>query len=185
MDFFEPKINDRDTIPILLGTTNVFKAVKSYSDQDYGGGSKSEVSLVPSESEGSVIRWTGNVDFGEEHTSKSKALGGYVAIKMFCTEYIDMLDYEGIRFQIRSTTDRSLLLNMKCKSYIEQDLYQLGIDVTAGADWKTVFAPFGNFVLTAHGKVKEQPKENDSLQLESLGFLMTTNDTPNGKRAIL
>lgn len=181
VDFFGPKIEDREVIPILQGTTNVFKQINAYSDRDYGGGSKSEVSIVPLEADGTLVRWRGTVDFSEEHSSKSKAKGGFVAVKMFCKEYIDMLDYEGLKFQIRSTTDRSLLLNMKCKSYIQQDLYQLGVDVTAGAEWKTVFAPFNTFVLTAQGKVKEQPKENDSLQLESLGFLMTTADTPNGK----
>lgn len=181
VNFFGPKIEDAESIPILFSTTNVFKDIKAYSDKEYGGGSTSQVTLVHSENEGAVIRWSGNVNFGEEHSSKSKAQGGFVAVKMFCKEYIDMLDYEGLKFQIRSKSDRAMLLNMKCKSYIQQDLYQLGVDVPAGDDWKTVFAPFNSFVLTAHGKVKEQPKENDSLQLETLGFLMTTSDTPNGK----
>jgi hypothetical protein len=118
--------------------------------------------------------------FDEQHAVATKARGGFAALRFDCDKEIDLLDYEGFDIEIRSKTTLNMLFNMKCRSFIENDINQLPFELPASDQWTTLFAPFKYFSVTANGKEKAEFKDNDALQLRSLGLLITSERCGQG-----
>ena len=83
---------------------------------------------------------------------------------------------------------QSFTLNMGTYTLIQDDIYQLKIELTSGlvdtdtahksdrGMWKKILVPFNMFHLTARGIARETQRSNDSLRVESLGFLFKESD---------
>ena len=181
VDFFSPKTSNIDHVALRKENIDVFQPLKVFSDAEYGGGSDSQHKIIK-EDVGSYIQWHGRLHFQEKHTEgkKKQAIGGYAAVTMDTKKPIDLRDFTGFNFEIRSKTDLTITFNMKCDSLVENDLYQLPFHLKASDDWNSLYAPFRDFILTAGGKEKVELKKNDSLQLTQIGFLLTTERSEQG-----
>lgn len=180
VSFLSPKIDTATSLTLFSDDATKFKHIAAYCDKEYFGGSESSCCEVKCD-DGKLIRWISNLQFDEQHAAETKARGGFVAIRFDCHEPIDLLDFEGFDFEIRSDKDITLIFNMKCESYILNDMYQLPFDLKASKEFTKLFAPFHFFTLTADGKPKVETKKNDSLQLQSVGFLATSERCGPGK----
>ena len=170
------KIGALESVEVLPIDVHTWKAL---SDKDYGGQSECTANVIPSSNNTPLphLSFQGIVNFDEEVGEKTKAKGGFCAIKGYLRS-IDLRDYEGLSMEVRGEPSSSqFAFNMACQSLFEDDLYQLEI-LVANNQWTTVHLPFDHFKLTARGVPRESQRKNDSLQLESIGFLFRT---PNGK----
>jgi hypothetical protein len=151
---------------------------KALSDKDYGGSSEciAEVDNNNSSRHGAMV-FQGIVNFSESTAEATNAVGGFCAVKGFLQRPVDLRDYMGFSMELRSIPAQVFTFNMTCESLFEDDLYQLELLVTE--EWTTVHLPFHLFKLTARGTEREFQRRNDSLRLESIGFLMKL---PNGKK---
>ena len=132
-------------------------------------------------------RLTGNIKISEEAKEKAEVVGGFCAFKgEIQGAAVDLRDYQGLEVTMRTNRHtQSFTLNMGTYTLIEDDMYQLKIELTSGLDedavhpvglWKKVQIPFNMFHLTARGITRETQRSNDSLRVESLGFLFKEND---------
>lgn len=172
-----------ESVPLFNAGTNVFNKMKTHCDKEYGGGSSSILETIAETGTESdrYLRWSGVMDFDESHAVKTKARGGFVAIKLDCKGSIDLLDYEGLMIVMRVKEDLKFILNMKCESFILNELFQVHVPLKGGPQWQRFFVPFGAFTSTLNGIEKEQPQDNDNLQFKSLGMLMTSEFLPQGE----
>ena len=103
-----------------------------------------------------------------------KARGGFVSIK---GKYIaDLADYYGFEIKVRNKRRENLriTINMTCESMIENDMYQVDAEIIGGGEVSMIRIPFKSFHLTSLGYDREVQRLNDSLQVRSLGFLITS-----------
>lgn len=169
------KIPALDTVELQPIGVRLWKAL---SDKDYGGTSEctAEVDVQDTSRLGAMV-FKGIVNFSESTAESTNAVGGFCAVKGFLQRPVDLRDYMGFSMELRSIPAQVFTFNMSCESLFEDDLYQLEISVTE--EWMTVHLPFHLFRLTARGAEREFQRKNDSLRLESIGFLMKL---PNGKK---
>lgn len=174
----------------LLGNNadeKVFRLFKTYGDKEYGGGSDSTVSFV-SENESSphnFVRWSGVKNFGMEHAVKSKARGGYVAVKMICDKPIDVIDLDGFLIEMRVKEDLLLTMTMRCRRTLDMlSTHQNNILLKGGPEWQKFFVPFDKLIGTHDGIEKDEDQENDSLQLASFGFMMNSDTWVPGTTSV-
>ena len=178
------KIEALESVELLPIDIHIWKAL---SDKDYGGHSECTADVIPSSSNQSLpyLSFQGIVNFDEEVEEKTKAKGGFCAIKGYLRQSIDLRDYEGLSMELRGVPSSSqFAFNMACQSLFEDDLYQLEMLVTNN-QWITVHLPFDHFKLTARGVARESQRKNDSLQLESIGFLYRTANGKNNEVSLL
>ena len=149
---------------------------KALSDKDYGGTSECMTEVVEKDDVQGVMVFKGIVNFSESTAEATNAVGGFCAVKGFLQRPVDLRDYMGFSMEVKSISSQVFTFNMTCESLFDDDLYQLEIPVNE--EWTTVHLPFHLFKLTAKGAEREFQRKNDSLRLESIGFLMKI---PNGK----
>ncbi|KAJ1423167.1 NADH:ubiquinone oxidoreductase intermediate-associated protein 30 [Ochromonadaceae sp. CCMP2298] len=173
MDFLGPKV-DLEPMKVFQGTPDdtLIKSVGAHCDAEYGGGSESAHEFVEEEGQ-PFLRWKGKMNFKEEHIVKTKATGGFCALKIDFKKPIDLLDFQGLEISLRTRKDLRIFVNLRFSTYIENDMYQMCLELKGERDWKTLFTPFGMYQLTSNGNMKEQMMQNDHLQLESVGLLVT------------
>ena len=96
-------------------------------------------------------------------------------------EPIDLRDYEGLDLKLRNNSNNRQIITLTSTftSLFEGDMYQLSLDLPP-QKWCHFHVPFSIFRLTANGRERETQRANDSLQLESIGFLIkcSINDKP-------
>ena len=175
------RVEALESIELLPINIQIWKAL---SDKDYGGHSECTADVTwqidPSSSNqpSPHLSFQGIVNFDEEVGERTKAKGGFCAVKGYLQRSIDLRDYEGLSMELRGVpSSTQFAFNMACQSLFEDDLYQLEI-VVANNQWTTVHLPFDHFKLTARGVARESQRKNDSLQLESIGFLFRTSNVP-------
>lgn len=154
------------------------------NDNDYGGKSFSNVTdHIDEESGEQFIRVTGNVLYDDELAKNNKVKGGFCAILGNCAPIVDLRDYEGLQMTMRSRRKhQSFTINLKSSSLFEDDLYQIRCELKGGGkEWKKINVPFSMFHLTARGMARDYNRANDSLQVESIGFLFKQEDCVNQK----
>ena len=155
--------------------------IYSPSDKDYGGSSMNHVNYIVNKGgdingvDEPYFRWHGNLDFTSEQREKTQAKSGYCAMKIDYNRAVDLLDYNGLLLKIRSIRKQKVILSIKCLTYIKDDMFQLCLEIPSSNnkdEWISIFVPFDMFVLTSKGYAKEQPMKNDSLNVESIIFLL-------------
>jgi hypothetical protein len=167
--------------------------IYSPSDKDYGGSSMNHINYIDGDdnnADGSFFRWHGNLEFTSEQREKTQAKSGYCAMKIDYNKALDLLDYNGLLLKIRSIKKQKVILSIKCLTYIKDDMFQLCLEIPSSSGststrssssssrssnedgWISIFVPFDMFVLTSKGYAKEQPMKNDSLNVESIIFLL-------------
>mmetsp|Transcript_9675 Transcript_9675/g.15995 ORF Transcript_9675/g.15995 Transcript_9675/m.15995 type:complete len:229 (-) Transcript_9675:186-872(-) len=174
MDFLAPK-TALEPLTIFHGIEgdSLIKSIKNHSDTDYGGGSTSIFDFHSTDDQkAGFVRWSGELNFTKEHAEATKANGGFCAIKVDYKSHVDLLDYEGLSFNIRTAENVIVYVNLKCQTYIENDMYQLRLAIKGNPEWKKIFTPFHLYQLTSGGHSKEQPMQNDHLQLESISLMI-------------
>ncbi len=147
---------------------------KTFDDRQYGGSSSCEVQEL---SDDGYIRFSGKLDLDEEKAVELEVVGGYCAFKGALSNIVDLRDYEGFKVTLRSPRkDAVFTLNLGTTSLFDDDIYQVKCEIAQSREWKSIEVPFGAFSLTSHGRAKEYQRANDSLQVESFGFLFKTED---------
>ena len=171
-DFFGPKLHVEE-LPLISPAQDFIahhvKSMRVHSDNAYGGGSSCTI-----ENNGAAggLRFAGSLVFTEEHAEATKAKSGFCALRIIYNKPIDLRDYQGLKIVMKCETDTQMILNMNCSTYVEDEVYQLHMDIAGSSNWKTLYAPFAKFKVTHRGHVKEDDRENDSLQLEGMGILI-------------
>ena len=159
------------------------------SDKDYGGLSQCNFHLNTNDNNNnststtsSSLVFNGSLHFTEECADTTKANGGFCALRGFLKEPLDLRDYEGLDLKIRNTSnDRQIItLTSTFTSIFEGDMYQLSLDLPP-KKWCRFHVPFSIFRLTANGRERETQRSNDSLQLETIGFLIKCSINENPK----
>mmetsp|Transcript_85132 Transcript_85132/g.166546 ORF Transcript_85132/g.166546 Transcript_85132/m.166546 type:complete len:226 (-) Transcript_85132:31-708(-) len=174
-DFFGPKVDPLEPLQLLKGEKNSFTEIAGYCDKDYGGGSESNWKTVnDGGTDGSYLTWEGTLHFDEGHAEKSKASGGFSAIRLSTPKPIDLQDYEGFELEIRSSRDLSIVMNMQCHNYVDKEIFQLPFEVKAHSDFVGLFAPFDLFSLSMNAQHGIESVKNDNRKLTALGFLLMT-----------
>ena len=158
-------------------------AWRCVDDNDYGG--KSQSSATAHEEEGGFVRFGGSVAFDKDLADAKKVKGGFCAVIGKCTPTVDLRDFAGIEFSLRSIQPQTFTINLKCASLIEDDMYQVRCELAGSAVWRRIRVPFDKFHLTARGMERETNRANDSLQVESVGFLFKENDLPRERQLSL
>jgi Complex I intermediate-associated protein 30 (CIA30) len=136
---------------------------RTLSDVDYGGTSVCEQEV----SSGNKLVFKGVVRSPDIST---KAKGGFCAAKGLLMNKLDLRDYEGFELSLRGSPSMTIALNMTTDSLFEDDLYQVLIPIKEEST--IVQVRFSEFKLTARGSEREYQRNNDSLQLQSIGFLV-------------
>lgn len=159
---------------------------KVFSDREYGGASTSNVEVKDE-----ILSFSGTIDFdvrdSEEFNKKAKlrlnedspesqqplplAVKGYSAIKGYFDKTVDLRDHEGLEMELFSSKTQRYILNASFESLFEGDLYQCAIDLPA-EKWSKIHVPFSILRLTSGGYERNLQRLSDSLQLETLGFLV-------------
>lgn len=152
---------------------------QEFDDKALGGASELTVQNVEDGDGGGgghlVIK--GSLDLDEEKAEEMQVTGGYCAVKGLCSETMDLRDYEGLEMVLRSPHKELVFtMNMSTASLFDDDIYQVKMEIQPSTEWKSIEVPFSAFVLTSHGRIKEYQRANDSLQVESIGFLFKTED---------
>lgn len=171
----------------LWKTAHEANFIQSWScatDNDYGGKSMCTVTALP-EGRASYIRVEGKVHYDKALAETSKVKGGFCAIHGACSPVADLRDYAGLRVTLRSPRDQSFTVNLTATSLFEDDIYQVRCEIKSGTEWKDIMMPFARFHLTARGLERDRHRANDSLRVESLGFLFRENDAPGDGRVVL
>ena len=160
----------------------------SYSDKEYGGSSTSQVISSSSSrpnndtSNNNHILFQGNINYQEiiaKDDIKSSIKGSFCAITGKLSKSIDLRDYEGFEIELESVdNDIVLYFNTKYQSFIEDDLYQVEIHLKKNKR-KIFHIPFSKFRLMGKGVEKEYQRLNDSLILESVGFMTMLKEENN------
>jgi hypothetical protein len=162
----------------------------SYSDKEYGGSSTSQVissSSIPNNNNSNnnnnhYILFQGNINYQEiiaKDDIKSSIKGSFCAITGKLSKSIDLRDYEGFEIELESVdNDIVLYFNTKYQSFIEDDLYQVEIHLKKNKR-KIFHIPFSKFRLMGKGVEKEYQRLNDSLILESVGFMTMLKEENN------
>jgi hypothetical protein len=146
----------------------------TFDDRQYGGNSSCQVQKMSDEG---FIRFSGKLDLDEEKAEELEVVGGYCAFKGHLLSTVDLRDYEGFLITLRSPMEDAVFtLNLGTTSLFDDDIYQVKCEIARSNEWKSLEVPFGAFSLTSHGRVKEYQRANDSLQVESFGFLFKTAD---------
>lgn len=155
--------------------------LSAFSDIEYGGDSSSYIEVIGEnsleekgeneEKLSNFLRFTGSLKFDNALKQETKASGGFCALKIDYPESIDLLNFEGLEFYIRSTTTQQMTLNMTCHTFVQDDIFQLDVQLRGSPEWRKIYAPFNLFFLTRRGRVLDH-RMNDSLQLQSLGILL-------------
>lgn len=149
-------------------------------DNDYGG--KSYATATQHEEDGGFVRIGGSVNFDNKTLAEAKKIkGGFFSIQGRCSPVVDLRDFWGLELTIRARTTQTFTLNLKSSSLFEDDIYQVRCELAASSAWKHIKVPFDKFLLTARGLEREYHRANDSLRVESLGFLLKEEDLPNQK----
>ncbi len=152
---------------------------ETFDDKVLGGASELVVESIEDNIGGGgghlVIK--GSLDLDEEKAEEMQVRGGYCAVKGICSDTVDLRDYEGLELELRSPhKELTFTMNMSTASLFDDDIYQVKMEIQPSTEWKTIEVPFSAFVLTSHGRIKEYQRANDSLQVESIGFLFKTED---------
>lgn len=148
---------------------------QSFDDKALGGASHLEMENV--EEDGGHLVIKGSLDLDEETAEEMQVRGGYCAVKGSCSSVVDLRDYEGLKMMLRSPhKELTFTMNMSTASLFDDDIYQVKCEIQPSTEWKSIEVPFSAFVLTSHGRIKEYQRANDSLQVESIGFLFKTED---------
>lgn len=154
--------------------------LSAFSDIEYGGHSSSNIEVIGEdfpieenndEKFSNFLRFTGSLNFDDTLKQETKAIGGFCALKIDFPETIDLLNFEGLEFYIRSTNTQQMTLNMTCHTFVKDDIFQLDVQLRGSSEWRKIYAPFNLFFLTRRGRVLEH-RVNDHLQLQSLGILL-------------
>lgn len=176
-DFFGPKLHVEE-LPLISPAKDFIshhvRSMRVHSDNAYGGGSSC---TIENNGETDGIRFAGALVFTAEHAETTKARSGFCALRVIYKKPFDLRDYQGLKIVMKCEKDTQMILNMNCSTYVEDEVYQLHMDIAGSSDWKTLYAPFARFKVTHRGHVKEDDRENDSLQLEGMGILI--NKCPN------
>lgn len=138
-----------------------------FNDSDYQG--LSHLSFSRDDSTG-ALHLKGDVKLP---VNTRKARGGFVAIK---TKYkANLMDYYGLEMKVKNnlSVPIRITLNMKCESYIENDMYQVDVEILGGKV-SVVSIPFASFCLTSFGYERAVQRSNDYLRVETLGVLIST-----------
>lgn len=147
---------------------------KTFDDRQYGGNSLCEIQEFI---EDGFIRLSGKLDLDEEKAEELEVVGGYCAFKGDLSSTLDLRDYQGFLVTLRSPKEDAVFtLNLGTTSLFDDDIYQVKCEIAQSKEWKSIEVPFDAFNLTSHGRVKEYQRANDSLQVESFGFLFKTAD---------
>jgi len=101
------------------------------------------------------------------------AVRGYCAIKGYFSTPVDLRDYQGFELEVKSSTCQRFIFNTSFESLFDGDLYQVAVDLPAN-QWCTLHVPFSVFRLTSGGYDRKEQRQSDSLQLETLGFLISS-----------
>ena len=189
-------INDIILYPSNADDNNDNRSIKSlnnnivwnsYSDKEYGGSSTSQVissSSIPNNNNNNnhYILFQGNINYQEiiaKDDIKSSIKGSFCAITGKLSKSIDLRDYEGFEIELESVdNDIVLYFNTKYQSFIEDDLYQVEIHLKKNKR-KIFHIPFSKFRLMGKGVEKEYQRLNDSLILESVGFMTMLKEENN------
>ena len=158
----------------------VIKQWSMFNDNDYGGKSNLDMQVLTENVkaeradgavEKSFMRLSGFINLDETLKNSLKVVGGFCAIKGNSPSSVDLRDCEGLELIVRSSIKQTFTFNMGTTSLFDDDMYQMKIELEPSEHWKTLKIPFSMFRLTARGLERETQRANDSLQLESLGFL--------------
>lgn len=145
---------------------NLLHSFITHCDKEYKG-------LSSCEFDAKAHTFKGVLSYSEENNPAAK--GGFCALKSSTLSVpIDLRDYQGFELNVKSKHNQVYTFNAYFQSYFEGDLYQIVLDLPAGK-WSKFNIPFSLLILTANGVEREQQRENDSLQLEAIGFLLNTN----------
>ena len=168
---------------IVSETPGFVKKWAVLNDQELGGKSNCKIAEMTEENEftntdakssRSFMRITGAIQFDKNLTEATNIVkGGFCAINGRVDPIADLRDYEGLEMVIRCVTRQVFTINITNTSLFEDDMYQLRIDVAGGPGWRTLHIPFYQFRLTARGQERELQRVNDSLRVETIGFLFT------------
>mmetsp|Transcript_11710 Transcript_11710/g.11343 ORF Transcript_11710/g.11343 Transcript_11710/m.11343 type:complete len:194 (-) Transcript_11710:1085-1666(-) len=144
-----------------------FRGWETVSDETYGGTSSCSHEVTE------IIKFKGIIKSHER---------GFCALKgeLKCgddpagidDEGINLRDLEGFELELKCNTPFYVTMNMTNSSLLQGDLFQY--EFLVQDFWQTYQIGFDQFRLTHNGKEKLHQRLNDSLQLESIGFLMTT-----------
>lgn len=183
-NLFNPKTEAPDEVALLKNGVSMFTTPQGFSDKEYGGGSLSNVDKI-NEDGTPFLRWSGLNNFDGTHATKSKAKAGYVALKLVCSKPVDVMDNEGFLVEMRVKDDVQLTMNMHCVRTFLLSQHQQHFKLSGGSVWHKFFIPFEKFIAVQNGNEKDYNQVNDSLQLSSIGFLMTSESWTPGKRLFM
>ena len=159
-------------------TNNNNIAWYSHSDKEYGGSSICKVSSMNN----NTILFQGNINYEQnidKNDKKSMIKGSYCGITGKLERNIDLRDYEGFEIELESMdNDLIIYFNTKYNTFIEDDLYQVEIHLKKNKK-KIFHIPFHKFRLMGKGVEKEYQRINDSLILESIGFMTMVKEENN------
>jgi hypothetical protein len=158
----------------LVGATDrKYKAVGAFCDGSYGGGSESKYEEI-TDTDGKFIRWNGNLRFDAAHSAVTKSKGGYAAIRFDFKPPIDITDFNGYALELRSKSDVTLVLNMRCECILPN--HQFSFDVKGGEPFAKLHAPFEYLIRGASG----YDRDNSFLHLTALSLMVTTDHSSQG-----
>ena len=103
-----------------------------------------------------------------------RARGGFISIKG--NYQADLADYYGFEIKVKNNRAENLRItvNMTCDSLIENDMFQRDVEILGGGDMSVTRIPFESFHLTSLGYDREIQRSNDSLQVQGIGILITS-----------
>ena len=106
--------------------------------------------------------------------NNQKARGGFISLKG--KHQANWADYHSIEMKVKNNVSENLRLtfNMTCDSLIQNDMYQQHVEIVGGGDMSKIRIPFGSFQLTHLGYDRVVQRKNDSLQVQALGLLITS-----------
>ncbi len=182
--------------PVLSNNTHNHNITwHSHSDKEYGGSSISKVSSITNNSNSNsnsnsssnsnsnnILLFQGNINYQQiiaKNDIKSTIKGSFCAITGKLDKRIDLRDYEGFEIELESMdNDLIIYFNTKYQTFIEDDLYQVEIHLKKNKK-KIFHIPFHKFRLMGKGAEKEYQRINDSLILESIGFMTMLKEENN------
>jgi hypothetical protein len=104
----------------------------------------------------------------------TKSKGGYAAIRFDFKPPIDITDFNGYALELRSKSDVTLVLNMRCECILPN--HQFSFDVKGGEPFAKLHAPFEYLIRGASG----YDRDNSFLHLTALSLMVTTDHSSQG-----
>lgn len=138
------------------------------SDADYKPASTSTVSVVPHSEDGvSFARFSGKTAGDGYAALRSKV----EASSFYGVPTTDVSPYKFLTLRLRGDA-RRYFINLQTESYLETDLYQHRLFLTAPGtgEWEDVTLKWNDFTLTNNGQIQENQVAMDKYRMKTVGI---------------